>query len=444
MMIKLRMPAGKLLVGLSGGADSVALLLLLLDGGANVAAVHVNHGLRGAESDGDESFVRDLCARLNVPLTTFHACPPENPGEGWARQVRYGFFRQAMQENGADALVLAHHRDDQAETLLLHLLRGAGLNGLAGMAADSKMDGMQILRPLLAYSREELRAYLKAKNQSWREDASNGDIRYLRNALRCDVLPLLERLAPGAAERMANAASLLREDAAALNALTADFLTRYPGDALPIAALQSQPVGLQKRILRAWWAACADPTEERSLSAAQTDALHALVTATASTRCNLPGGWHGQRGWTHLHLIALEEKQSIMEKPAADCPLLAVQAFTGECGNGKTCQVIPHSWLHECIVRSRRAGDFIRPFGSSGRQSLQDYFVNRRVDAAFRDRVPLLCCGSEVLLAGGVGAGNIPRKEEIDDPVLLRWKESFPWERENQREGENFHDRNQR
>lgn len=428
MMIKLHVPAGKLLIGLSGGADSVALLLLLLDSGAEVAAVHVNHGLRSEASDGDEAFVRELCARLHVPLLTFRACPPENPGEGWAREVRYGFFRQAMRETGADALVLAHHRDDQAETLLLHLLRGAGLTGLAGMAADSEMDGMRILRPLLAYSREELRAYLKEKNQPWREDASNGDTRYLRNALRRDVLPVLERLAPGAAERMAVTASLLREDEAALNALAADFLTRYPGDALPLEALQNQPVGLQKRILRAWWTRCAAPMEERSLSAAQTDALHALVTATASARCNLPGGWHGQRGWTHLHLIAPNSQPEIPEQPATNCPLLVAETFAGENGDGKTCQAIPRSWLQVSTVRGRRAGDFIRPFGSNGKQSLQDYFVNRRVDAAFRDRVPLLCRGSEVLMAGGVGAGNIPRTEEINNPVLLRWQEAFPWQ----------------
>ena len=134
-------PRGRLLIGLSGGADSVALLHLLLDAGAEVAAVHVNHGLRGAESDGDEAFVRNLCANLNVPLHVYRADPPENPGENWAREVRYGFFRRAMQETGADALVLAHHRDDQAETLLLHLMRGAGLTGLTGMAADTQRDG---------------------------------------------------------------------------------------------------------------------------------------------------------------------------------------------------------------------------------------------------------------------------------------------------------------
>ena len=221
-MIKLMNLPPRLLVGLSGGADSVALLRLLLEGGKQVDAVHVNHGLRGAESDGDEAFVRALCAQLNVPLLTYLAVPPENPGEGWAREVRYGFFRQAMAETQADALVLAHHRDDQAETLLMHLLRGAGLTGLTGMAADATVDGMRILRPLLMYSRAELRVYLKNNQQPWREDGSNADHRYLRNALRADVLPLLERLITGAAERIATTAFLLAEDEAALNALAAD------------------------------------------------------------------------------------------------------------------------------------------------------------------------------------------------------------------------------
>ena len=428
-MLTLKKPHGRLLIGLSGGADSVALLLLLLDAGAEVAAVHVNHGLRGAESDGDEAFVRALCTRLNVPLVTYRACPPENPGENWARKVRYGFFRKAMQETCADALVLAHHRDDQAETLLLHLLRGAGLTGLTGMAADSWRDSMRVLRPLLSYSRVELRAYLKEKNQPWREDASNSDARYLRNALRNDLLPLMEQLAPGAAARMAQTAALLQADEAVMDALTADFLAMYPGDALPLDALKTQPAGLQKRILRAWWTAIAVPTEERSLSAAQTDALHALMDADASARCNLPGGWHGQRGWTHLHLLPPDGTAGIPEMAAENCHLLTIEPFTGDSGDGQGSQSIPQEWLSGCTVRSRRQGDFIRPFGQEGRQSLQDYFVNRRVDAAFRDRVPLLCRGSEVLLAGGVGAGNIPRTDEINAPVLLKWNDDFPWQR---------------
>ena len=434
-MNKLSLLPGRMLVGLSGGADSVALLLLLLESNTQVSAVHVNHGLRGDASDGDEAFVRALCAKHHVPLYVYRADPPENPGENWARQVRYGFFRQAMAESQADALVLAHHRDDQAETLLLHLMRGAGLSGLTGMAAESLRDGIRILRPLLGYSRAELRAYLQEQEQVWREDASNEDARYLRNAVRGELLPLMERLAPGAAQRIAATCSLLAEDEAALESLASAFLEEHPGLALPLAAVQMQSVGLQKRILRQWWTDAANPLEERSLSAAQTDALYALLDASASAQCNLPGGWYGQRGWTHIHLIPPGEVQPMQEMPVLECPLLMAEDFADNPGDGQTCQVIPKTWLVECTVRSRRQGDSIRPFGFAGKQSLQDYLVNRRIDAAFRDRVPLLCRGSEVLLVGGVGAGNIPRSNEINDPVLIRWKESFPWQCQRQKNG---------
>ena len=431
-MNKLHNLPPRVLLGLSGGADSVALLLLLLDSGVQVSAVHVNHGLRGDASDGDEAFVRALCAEKDVPLMVFRATPPENPGEGWAREVRYGFFQEAMQQTGAGALVLAHHRDDQAETLLLHLLRGAGLTGLTGMAADSVVADMRVLRPLLGFSRAELRAYLEERNQPWREDGSNADARYLRNALRLEVLPRLEQLIPGAAERMAATAALLSEDEAVLQALMAEFLRAHPGDALPLESLRQQMPGMQRRILRAWWERQGTLRAERSLSAAQTETLLALLAAPAGSRCNLPCGWHGQVGWTHIHLLPPDAKAGIPEKTALQSPLLCMAPYAGDSGDGQGSQAIPRGWLTECTVRSRKKGDFIRPFGSDGKQSLQDYFVNRRVDAPFRDRVPLLCRGSEVLLAGGVGAGGIPRTNEMDDPVLLRWQECFPWQRSKQ------------
>lgn len=421
----------EVLVGVSGGADSVALLRMLVDEGIAVTAVHVNHGLRGEASDGDEAFVRELCERLHAPLLTYRAVPPENPGEDWARQARYGFFRQAAEETGICAIALAHHRDDQAETLLMHLLRGCGLRGLTGMAADAvQEDGLRILRPLLTCSRQELREYLMDKRQPWREDASNADPRYLRNALRGDVLPRLEALIPGAAARLASMAAFLAEDEAVLHALAESFLMEHPGDALPVEALRLQPVGLQRRILRAWWAreASTKEREARSLSARQTEELLALLEARVSARCNLPACWAGVRGWTHLHLMHPLRTAEMEEHPAAESPLLEVLPFTGLHGDGVACQVIPRAWLKDCVVRSRRAQDFICPFGMRGSQSMQDYFVNRRVDAAFRERVPLLCRGSEVLLVGGVGAGRIPCCNEMDDPVLLRWTEEFPWQ----------------
>ena len=418
-----------LLAGVSGGADSVALLRLLLDDGVQVTAVHVNHGLRGEASDGDECFVRGLCAAWHVPLLVYRADPPVDPGEDWARQARYGFFRQAAEDTGIHTIALAHHRDDQAETLLLHLLRGAGLTGLQGMAADTTVNGLRILRPLLGFSRAELRDMLEGIGQPWREDGSNADTRYLRNALRHDVLPRLEALIPGASARIARTAELLQGDEAALEDMTRAFLERHAaGSHLPLRALREQPEALQRRILRRWWQEVTGGTGgERSLSAMHTGRLLSLIDGPASARCGLPGDWTAQGGWTHLHLIKLPKPTPIREETLAESALIRVEEAGVRMGDGRRTQAVPADMLEGLVVRSRRAGDWIRPFGSSGRQSLQDYFVNRHVDEAFRDLVPLVCRGSEVLLAGGVGAGAIPRMTDKDERVLLTWMQEFPW-----------------
>ena len=429
-----RMPAmpGHVLAGVSGGADSVALMLMLLARGCRVTAVHVNHGLRGAASDGDEAFVRALCRDKDVPLLCYRAQPPEHPGEDWARRARYGFFREAMAQSGAEALTLAHHRDDQAETLLLHLMRGAGLTGLTAMAEDAVVDGMRILRPLLGMTRAELQAALQDAGQPWREDDSNRDSRCLRNAVRHELLPLMEGLSPGCGGRLAATATLLREDDAALDALCFGFLEGHPGRELPLRDLAEQPEGLRKRILRAWWQREAGQgRDERSLSLPQTAALASLVTGRAGEKRNLPGGWQGYRGWTHLHLVSPDPPD-----PPPETPITLPCAILGACSlvetepclsDGRVIQAIPRDMLTGCVLRTRRQGDWIRPYGSSGRQSLQDYFVNRKVDAPFRDRAPLLCRGSEVLLAGGVGAGGVPPVEDQKDSVWLRWRGDMPW-----------------
>lgn len=415
MFINMVLPR-RLLVGLSGGADSVALAYLLMQQGVELRAVHVNHGLRGEASDEDEAFVCRLCKAWGMPLDVYRAVPPAHPGEDWARQARYGFFRQAMAEHGAEAIALAHHRDDQAETFLLHLLRGAGLTGLTAMEQDCQVLGVRVIRPLLRVSRQELRELLSRESIPWREDASNQDTRYLRNALRCQVLPLLEQLAPGATGRIASTAGLLRLDEEAL-ALTANALA-VGEPYMSLAELEKLPVGLVHRLLRQWWQRCATPQEERSLSRQQTEALASLVKAPAGSKCNLPMGWQGYRGWTHLHLLGGESSCSVR---------LSVSDGAAFHGDGRKMQAMPRSLYEQCVVRTRQPGDWISPFGQSGRQSMQDYFVNRRVDAPFRDHVPLLCLGSQVMLVAGVGAGAVPAFDPANDNLMLSWMGDMPW-----------------
>lgn len=427
----------RLLVGLSGGADSVALLLLLRETGRQLTAVHVHHGLRGDDADADEAFVKALCLRLGVPLRCYHAVPPAHPSEAWAREARYGFFRQAWQEIDAEAVALAHHLDDQAETLLLHLLRGAGLQGLTGMRQDSMIDGMRIVRPLLSVRRKALQDYLTRRQQPWREDGSNADRTYLRNALRWDILPALEQTAHGAAEHMAHTARLLQADMDALECLTEQFLKQHGGSQpfLPLKPLLQQPEGLQRRILRRWWMLI--HSESSILTLLQTETLASLLTGAPGSRCNLPGGWHGYRGWTHVHLLSPQSERSMEDVPvhpsqgaALDHIRLTVTAFDGWHGNGIRTQAVPRSMLEMGLtLRCRRPGDWMRPFGSNGRKSLQDVLVDRHIDQPFRDHIPLLCRGDEVLLAAGIGAGAVPACTKDQAFVLLRWEGDMPWER---------------
>lgn len=417
---------GRVLIGLSGGADSMALAHLLLQkraaGEIDLCAVHVNHGLRGEESDGDEAFVQAMCRRWQLPLKTYHLSPPDNPSEEWARQARYDCFRQALEHFGADVVALAHHQDDQAETLLLHLLRGAGLKGLSGMAERGEVLGVPVVRPLLSCPRRELQAMLERAGIPWREDSSNQDNRYLRNALRHQLLPMLEQLAPGAGARIAAASDLLREDDAALEQAAEAFLQANGGeDYLPKAALKQLPTGLVRRVLRLWWQRYAGSgMQEHALSRQQTEALLTLLDAPTGSKCNLPGGYHGYVGWQCLHLVG---------KPIhmADCTMAVIHDMSNAPGDGLHTQVYPAQKLAGCEVRTRRLGDWICPYGMEKAVSLQDYLVNKRVDAPFRDRLPLLCRGSEVLMIPGVGSGGITPMEECTDPVIVCWTGCMPW-----------------
>ena len=239
----------RLMIALSGGADSVALTLALCrlrdTAGWAICAAHVNHGLRGAESDGDQTFVEALCERHGLPLCCTRLSPPVGAGETWAREGRYQALFDAARAQGCSVMVLAHHQDDQAETLLEHLLRGCGPEGLAGMRPITTRNGMTLARPLLTTSRAELREALRDAGEGWREDATNSEAFCLRNRLRLELLPAMEALAPGAGVRMARAARLQGAEQQMLEDMEADFLRAYERGwrALPLAACITPLVG---------------------------------------------------------------------------------------------------------------------------------------------------------------------------------------------------------
>lgn len=288
-------PGDRICAAVSGGADSVALLLLLHAAnalprnalGVGLSAVHVHHGLRGEEADADLAFVQALCLRLEIPLHVHHASVPErlnqrrNAGEPEtieeaARNLRYEFFASLIAEGHADSVLTAHTLDDQAETVLMKLLRGAWTEGLGGihpvvLVPHATRPG-KILRPLLAARRAELEDFLRVQEQPWRTDSSNSDEAFTRNRVRRHLLPMLREYNPSVEQALANLAELARDDEARWQAELSRILPQImlpgkpvrgggravstaPGEpdsvALEIDRLRSLDPALRRRVVRA-------------------------------------------------------------------------------------------------------------------------------------------------------------------------------------------------
>jgi tRNA(Ile)-lysidine synthase len=224
-------PGDRLCVAVSGGADSVALLLTLHAAntttreslGVGLSAVHVHHGLRGREADTDQQFVEDLCINLDIPLHLHHADVPArvaetrasgNPEtiEEAARNVRYEFFTTLLDSGHANTILTAHTLDDQAETVLMKLLRGAWTEGLSAIHPVVTLAKGKILRPFLQTRRAEIEAFLKQIDQPWREDSTNTDTVFTRNKIRHELLPQLRAYNPNLDQTLANLAELAREE----------------------------------------------------------------------------------------------------------------------------------------------------------------------------------------------------------------------------------------
>lgn len=255
-------PGDRLGVAVSGGADSVALLRLLLelraDLGIVLAVVHFNHKLRGEESEADEDFVRELAASHQLELhradadTRRFAREKELSLEAAARDLRYSFFGRLIKDDTVDKIATAHTLDDQAETVLLRVFRGTGTSGLAGIRPRLKVGDGAIIRPLLSTRRTELREYLQQIQQPWREDSSNFETTFTRNRLRHELLPLIEQnFNPDLAESLSNIAEIARAEDEFWATHTAEAFVRcYRNNQLDAGKLHKFPLALQRRVLR--------------------------------------------------------------------------------------------------------------------------------------------------------------------------------------------------
>jgi tRNA(Ile)-lysidine synthase len=288
-------PGVTVVAALSGGADSVVLLHAIQRvarrAAVSVVAAHFDHALR-PDSAGDARFCAALCARLKIRLRTGIARGPSPRGGGpeeAARLARYSFLRRVAREEGASAIAVAHTLNDQAETVLMRLIRGAGAEGLSGMTV---WDG-ELLRPLLDVSKSEINSYLDRVGLAHVEDATNVDRRFLRNRVRHDLLPLLRReFNPQIEETLARTARLLRDDARTIAEMAQALLDRSrlspSAMALDSARLRSAPAGLRRAVIRD---AVRRTGGLRSVSAIHLERLDLLLTANrGGSRLPLPGG----------------------------------------------------------------------------------------------------------------------------------------------------------
>ena len=427
-------PEGRCLVGVSGGADSTAMLKCLKSlSGIEPEAVHINHGLRGDESDGDEAFVRKLCREMDVPLHVFRADLKNRRDENSAREARYSFFSQCAESTGIDTLVLAHHSDDLAETCIMRLLRGTGPEGLGCMRRIERRGNLRILRPMLGIRREEIRNALKEEGIPWREDSSNIQSIYLRNAVRLRLMPIMEEMAPGSAGRIARTCEMISAENEMIDTQVDKFLKDFAGERwIDWMALRLHSAAMQARILRRWVKINSPARAERELSAEQTDALVRLA-AGDGRKINLPGGLFAVRGRQALHLTGFPSAsvpETPLDRKGVPFGIWKLDILPGgdNPGDGVTVQEIPEAMLKECVIRNRRPGDWIRPFGMSGRRKLSDYLIDRGIDEPWRNEIPLLCRGNEVIWVAGVGTGDVPMWNRDKRNLRLTWTGRMPWQ----------------
>ena len=411
------------LVALSGGADSVALLLTLLELGIDCRAAHCNFHLRGAESMRDECFVRDLCQRLDVPLTVKEfdvAAHQQSHGgstEMACRELRYTWFEQERQQQECALIAVAHHADDQVETFFLNLLRGTGVRGLSGM---TKLNG-NIWRPLLNVSRSDIIDYLKSVGQDYVNDSTNAQNDFRRNRLRNVVLPLLETQFPQAHERILDTMSNLALDHEVLNSLVSEVLPDERHiDISSLCARQQAPTLLYHRI--------------RHLGFNRDQCVQAITAARKGH-----SGRQFQGGGYVLHV----NRQTFDIEPAETTPDVEIPVdltsdfespvhisvshnnapFSPMMCDGKHT-VAFNKQILDCqriVLRHWRRGDRMKPFGLKGSKLVSDLFADFKLSNTAKRELWLLEADGDILWVLGLRASALyPVPKESQDYLLLR------------------------
>jgi len=452
-----------LLVAVSGGPDSVALLKLLLavsgEMDLKISVIHLDHCLRGASSKADARWVSSLSSRLELPVFTGRRRVAEwarrkkvSPEEA-ARLVRYRFFQAVSRKTGIRKIALGHQADDQAETVLMRLLRGTSPAGLAAMRPLTEMGDLLLIRPLLPFWRKEIIGYLDEIGQEYRQDRSNRDRRFFRNRVRLDLISLLEDFySPRIKEILVNLARAEGEResyiADRVNEIRRRLVEIGPdGLRISIKKLLDQPAALRKEVLKKalFEAGCSE------LDRRHGEKLDKLLRAETGKKINLPGGVTAKREYDRLLLLkrgyaAGKKKYSYQLKlpgetivPQANLKVIARRKRWSARSKLPPAHDLREYWsTYPClgesrayfsadrlssplVIRSRHPGDRYRPMGLRGSKKIKDIFIDEKIPPSLRDRICLVADREKILwIIGGRPAESARLGKGVQEVVEVR------------------------
>lgn len=402
----------KILIALSGGADSVALLCILHAAGYPCEAAHCNFHLRGEESNRDEQFVRQLCKKYGIHLhtidfdTTRYAAEKHISIEMAARELRYNWFEEIRNQCRADVVAVAHHQDDSVETILLNLIRGTGITGLLGIRPRNGV----IVRPLLCINREEIMRYLQSIGQDYVTDSTNLEDEYTRNKIRLNLLPLMQTINPSVKNSLIETGNYLSDVATIYNRYIEEAKTRIATtDGIRICELVKEPAP----------------------EALLFEILHPLGFNSAQIK-DIVHSLHGQSGkqfsskeWRVIkdrEFLLLEKNQSEDKEELPFQIIKEEKEYTSDFQipreKGTAC--FDADKLDGTIsYRKWRTGDTFIPFGMKGKKKISDYLTDRKFSISQKERQWVLCCGERIAWLIGERTDNRFRIDETTRRVVI-------------------------
>lgn len=401
----------KILVALSGGADSVALTRILITLGYHCEAAHCNFELRGEESDRDEDFVRNFCRSLNIKCHSIHfetrryAAQQSISIEMAARELRYNWFSKICEESDCQVVAVAHHKDDSVETMLLNLIRGTGINGLLGIRPKNG----NVVRPLLCASRQEVVEYLHRMNQTYVTDSTNLEDEYTRNKIRLNLLPLMEEINPSVKDGLVKTSSYLNDISKVYQQAIKESIDRIfitPEKEISIEKLMNEP---------APQALLFEVLSPLGFNSTQVEEVYGSLNGQPGKRF-ISSQWQVVKD---RDLLLIEKVKTANDKPQI---IFEEVLFTKEF-------VIPKDKNTACFdankfkgvisIRKWEKGDYFIPFGMKGKKLVSDFMTDSKFSLLKKEQQWVLSCNDQIAWLIGERTDNRFRIDDSTQKVII-------------------------